>query len=67
MKQIEEDGMPHLCLFANRHISVGEEIVYFYGENNLPWHKEVVSNVQHGMLINTKRAQCELFLYLLYY
>lgn len=43
MKKIEINGspLPYLALFATRLISPGEEIVYDYGEDNLPWRKEV--------------------------
>ena len=30
---------PYLCLFAVRDIDISEEIIYFYGEENLPWHE----------------------------
>lgn len=34
----------YLCLFANRDIAVGEEILYNYGDksNNLWWRKKVI-------------------------
>lgn len=32
MKKIEIDGEPHLCLFATRDISKGDEIDYNYGK-----------------------------------
>ena len=31
----------HLCLFAMENIKSGDEILYWYGEENLTWHKEV--------------------------
>ena len=37
MKKIEVNNEPKLCLFANRDISIGEEVRYFYGVA-LPWH-----------------------------
>ncbi|KAI3354602.1 hypothetical protein L3Q82_019106, partial [Scortum barcoo] len=37
MKTIKIDGKPHLCLFALKDISPGEEITYNYGDFNWPW------------------------------
>lgn len=37
MKTICVDGKPHLCLFALRAISPGEEITYDYGDAECPW------------------------------
>ena len=31
----------YLCLLAVRDIDISEEILYFYGEENLPWHEQV--------------------------
>ena len=28
----------HLCLFALKNIKADEEILYWYGEEDLPWH-----------------------------
>ena len=38
MKKV--DGQS-LCLFAKQDIKAGEELRYFYGDENLPWHAEV--------------------------
>lgn len=37
MKNINVEGKPHLCLFALRNITCGEEITYNYGPVNWPW------------------------------
>ncbi|XP_059184652.1 histone-lysine N-methyltransferase SETD5-like [Centropristis striata] len=37
MKYLTVEGKPHLCLFATRDISPGEEITYNYGESDWPW------------------------------
>ncbi|GAA6231476.1 uncharacterized protein LOC108899356 [Lates japonicus] len=37
MKYLTVEGKPHLCLFATRDISPGEEITYNYGESEWPW------------------------------
>ncbi|XP_036431265.1 uncharacterized protein LOC118811210 [Colossoma macropomum] len=41
IKVVEVDGTPHLCLFALRDISPGEEITYNYGDSDWPWRKQV--------------------------
>ena len=35
------DGQPYLCLFAIKDILPGEEILYSYGVEGLPWHEAV--------------------------
>ncbi|KAG7226325.1 hypothetical protein INR49_003077 [Caranx melampygus] len=37
MKYMMVEGKPHLCLFATRDISPGEEITYDYGDSDWPW------------------------------
>ncbi|XP_028275106.1 serine/threonine-protein kinase PAK 1 isoform X25 [Parambassis ranga] len=37
MKTIKVDEKPHLCLFALKDISPGEEITYNYGDSDWPW------------------------------
>ncbi|KAJ4927346.1 hypothetical protein JOQ06_015079 [Pogonophryne albipinna] len=37
MKLIKVDGKPHLCLFALKDISPGEEIAYDYSDSDWPW------------------------------
>ena len=37
MKKIEVVGVPSLCLFAIVDIEEGQEIIYDYGGDNLPW------------------------------
>ena len=41
IKVVEVDGTPHLCLFALRDISPGEEMTCDYGDSDWPWHKQV--------------------------
>ncbi|CAL8270436.1 unnamed protein product [Arctogadus glacialis] len=40
MKIIRLDGKPHLCLFATKDISPGEEITYNYGDSHWPWRNK---------------------------
>ena len=44
MKQLIQDGRPHLCLFATRQIKPNEQLLYNYGvpERELPWVKVIV-------------------------
>jgi len=42
MKKLSVQGKPHLCLFADRDISPGEEITYNYGDSDWPWRCKVV-------------------------
>ena len=39
LKIVDVDGIPHLCIFATRDISIDEELRYDYGVDNLPWRK----------------------------
>ena len=40
----------HLCLFALKNIKANEEILYWYGEEDLPWHQhEYVSHFYFGL------------------
>lgn len=39
MKRLVIERSYHLCLFALENINSGSEIVYSYGEKDLPWHK----------------------------
>lgn len=41
MKRIIVEGKPHLCLFATRDISPGEEVTYNYGDGDWPWRNKV--------------------------
>ena len=42
MKKIVSAGRRlYLCLFAVRNIDISEKNLYFYGEENLPWHEQV--------------------------
>ncbi|XP_029943204.1 uncharacterized protein LOC115385360 isoform X2 [Salarias fasciatus] len=41
MRTVQVDGIPHLCLFANRDIVPGEELAYDYGDSDWPWRKQI--------------------------
>ncbi|XP_039978355.1 LOW QUALITY PROTEIN: uncharacterized protein LOC120786776 [Xiphias gladius] len=41
IKKIVCDGKPHLCLFAVKEISPGEEITYSYGDSSYPWRSKL--------------------------
>ncbi|XP_029022709.1 uncharacterized protein LOC114865610 isoform X1 [Betta splendens] len=43
MKKVEFEGTPHLCLFALREISLGEEITFNYGTSSYPWRSKLVA------------------------
>ena len=45
MKVVVVDGAPHLCLFAVKEISPGDEITFDYGVPNLPWRERVSSQI----------------------
>ncbi|KAG9282112.1 N-lysine methyltransferase KMT5A-A-like [Astyanax mexicanus] len=47
MKRIIVDGKPHLCLFALRDITSGEEITYNYGVADCPWRTKVSIFLNH--------------------
>ncbi|XP_037831688.1 uncharacterized protein LOC108247922 isoform X3 [Kryptolebias marmoratus] len=38
--KIDYEGKPHLCLFAQKEISAGEEITFSYGTSSHPWRSE---------------------------
>uniref|UniRef100_A0AAY4DH20 SET domain-containing protein n=1 Tax=Denticeps clupeoides TaxID=299321 RepID=A0AAY4DH20_9TELE len=41
MKRIMVEGKPHLCLFALKDITPGDEIRYNYGDADCPWRNQV--------------------------
>ena len=43
MKKVMLEAVPYLCIFATCDIEVSEEITYYYGVDELPWHEEVCS------------------------
>ncbi|XP_055080972.1 uncharacterized protein LOC129456606 [Periophthalmus magnuspinnatus] len=45
MKIIRVDGRPHLCLFALKDISPGEEITYNYGDSDWPWRSKISKEI----------------------
>ena len=40
-KTVSARKRPYLWVFAVRDIDISEEILYFYGEENLQWHEQV--------------------------
>ncbi|KAK1790618.1 hypothetical protein P4O66_014494, partial [Electrophorus voltai] len=45
MKTIMVVGKLHLCLFATRSISPGEEVTYKYGDSEWPWRCKIFTDV----------------------
>ncbi|XP_052465459.1 uncharacterized protein LOC128021339 isoform X17 [Carassius gibelio] len=43
MKTIKVNETPHLCLFAVRDITAGEELTYNYGDSNWAWRAQQVN------------------------
>lgn len=41
MERVIIDGQPYLCLFPVKDILPGEEILYSYGVEGLPWHETI--------------------------
>ncbi len=54
MKTIRVDGEPHLCLFAVKDISPGEEIMYNYGDSDWPWRSKVFTDGNNPFYTNLK-------------
>ena len=52
IKQMEIDGSPRLYLFALKNIVPGEEIRYFYGDDDLPWHADVSISNELTLMLN---------------
>ncbi|KAG1927056.1 N-lysine methyltransferase KMT5A [Pimephales promelas] len=50
MKKVIVEGKPHLCLFAAKDITPGEEISYDYGGSDWPWRKATCSNDDEDMV-----------------
>nr|XP_055039065.1 uncharacterized protein LOC129426651 [Misgurnus anguillicaudatus] len=46
MKIITVNRKPHLCLFAVKNISPGDEIMYNYGDSDWPWRNKVTSETE---------------------
>ncbi|KAG1933789.1 hypothetical protein F2P79_020338 [Pimephales promelas] len=55
MKRVITEGKPHLCLFALKDITEGEEITYDYGGIDWPWRK------QDKPLDATESSEADLF------
>ncbi|KAI3365063.1 hypothetical protein L3Q82_010179 [Scortum barcoo] len=64
MKTIKVDGKPHLCLFALKDISPGEEITYNYGDFDWPWRCKVFTN---GTKFSQKKQHSCMSVYYYYY
>jgi SET domain len=49
------DNVPHICLYASKKLTAGEQIVYNYGVLNLPFTDEVlvefIFNLHTNLLI----------------
>ena len=58
MKKIISFNEPHLCLFAERNIKEGDEILYFYGETGLWWHDQVQFLLKMN---NLHKVYCSMF------
>ncbi|XP_037396943.1 uncharacterized protein LOC119264009 isoform X2 [Pygocentrus nattereri] len=56
MKRLIVEGRPHLCLFALRDITPGEEITYNYGDGDCPWRSEVIKS---GMEADNNHLESE--------
>ena len=41
MKCVMVDDKPHLCLFALKELSHGDELRYHYGVTGMPWQKVI--------------------------
>ncbi|XP_033996371.1 N-lysine methyltransferase KMT5A-A-like [Trematomus bernacchii] len=46
MKLNKVDGKPHLCLFALKDISPGEEIAYDYSDSDWPWRCKISTEAE---------------------
>ncbi|KAL6458566.1 hypothetical protein MHYP_G00337960 [Metynnis hypsauchen] len=56
MKRLIVEGRPHLCLFALRDITPGEELTYDYGDADRPWRSEVTKS---GMEADNNHLESE--------
>ncbi|XP_044027833.1 uncharacterized protein LOC122864451 isoform X2 [Siniperca chuatsi] len=56
MKKVVCEGKPHLCLFAVKEISSGEEITYNYGDSSYPWRSRESSEELNSSQINLNAA-----------
>ncbi|XP_065051974.1 uncharacterized protein LOC135681426 isoform X6 [Rhopilema esculentum] len=57
MQKVMVGQVPHLCLFATRTITQGEELRYDYGLDDLPWRKQ--EGVAKGKRKKTLKADHE--------
>jgi len=61
MKRVITEGKPHLCLFALKDITEGEEITYDYGGIDWPWRKQVCQKMLNiGFVV--KKSQNDSFI-----
>ncbi|KAK1900435.1 N-lysine methyltransferase KMT5A-A [Dissostichus eleginoides] len=59
MKKLSVQGKPHLCLFADRDISPGEEITYNYGDSDWPWRCKGLDEVMPLETCGATQAQSQ--------
>jgi hypothetical protein len=52
MRRISINGVPHLYLFAARHIEANTEIRYDYGVGHFPWRKKVACLINFEFVLN---------------
>ncbi|KAL7846070.1 hypothetical protein AOLI_G00242620 [Acnodon oligacanthus] len=57
MKTITVAGKPHLCLFATRSITPGEEITYNYGDSEWPWRCKNIAETDALVSANSVLAK----------
>ncbi|XP_039538947.1 uncharacterized protein LOC120486844 isoform X6 [Pimephales promelas] len=57
MKTITVDRKPHLCLFAIKDISPGEEIMYNYGDSDWPWRSKISSETDPQLRLHDTAQQ----------
>ncbi|KAL7833736.1 hypothetical protein AOLI_G00286960 [Acnodon oligacanthus] len=57
MKTITVAGKPHLCLFATRSFTPGEEITYNYGDSEWPWRCKNIAETD--ALVSAKSVLAE--------
>ncbi|KAL7846086.1 hypothetical protein AOLI_G00242780 [Acnodon oligacanthus] len=57
MKTITVAGKPHLCLFATRSFTPGEEITYNYGDSEWPWRCKNIAETDALVSANSVLAK----------
>ncbi|XP_070408956.1 uncharacterized protein [Nothobranchius furzeri] len=59
MKYLTVQGKPHLCLFAIREISQGEEVTYNYGDSDWPWRCKIRTEKRHSKVAANNANQTD--------